>query len=183
MVTPTAGQYTLDPARTSIAFTTRHMFGLGKVKGTFALREGVITVGESITQSRVEATVDAASFTTDQVKRDVHVRSRTFLDTDNHPVIGFTSTSVRSAAGRWVVAGVLTVQGVRAEVELNVDEITSSSGEVTVTGSTVIDRYAHGITAAKGMAGRYLTMTFSAIARPAGAVPATIGASAGTVRS
>jgi hypothetical protein len=37
------GTYRIDAARSAIAFTTRHLFGLGTVHGTFTLREGTST--------------------------------------------------------------------------------------------------------------------------------------------
>jgi hypothetical protein len=41
---PPAGQYALDPARTSVSFVTRHMFGLAPARGTLAARHLTIEV-------------------------------------------------------------------------------------------------------------------------------------------
>jgi polyisoprenoid-binding protein YceI len=37
---PQAGRYALDPARSSVTFETRHMFGLGRVRGTLEVTGG-----------------------------------------------------------------------------------------------------------------------------------------------
>ena len=38
---PATGTYRIHPASSSVSFTTRHMFGLGAVKGTFGVRFGL----------------------------------------------------------------------------------------------------------------------------------------------
>lgn len=72
---PPAGTYEVDPARSSLTFTTRHMFGLGKVTGTFQLESGTVTVAEPVTRSTAQAVVEAGSFRTGTPRRDDHVRS------------------------------------------------------------------------------------------------------------
>jgi len=63
VVAPTAGSYRIDPVRSRIAFTTRHLFGLGAVHGTFELQDGVIRIAEPLEDSSALA-------------RDFHGRSR-----------------------------------------------------------------------------------------------------------
>src|SRR5882757_6721455 len=103
MSTPASGVYTVDPSRSTITFTTKHMFGLGTVAGAFAVRTAQITVkGEDAT---VEAVIDAASVKTDQQRRDDHVRGKSFLHTDEHPTMDFVSDSVRRTDDGWLVGG------------------------------------------------------------------------------
>jgi polyisoprenoid-binding protein YceI len=40
--TPRAGTYTIDPQGSEIGFTTKHLFGTGKVEGTFSDVSGTI---------------------------------------------------------------------------------------------------------------------------------------------
>ena len=91
---PAAGTYRIDPSMSAIAFTTRHMFGTGAVKGSFDLSSGEIIVAEPVTASHVVATAPANSFTTGNPKRDKHVRSADFLQSDTHPVISFRSSEL-----------------------------------------------------------------------------------------
>jgi polyisoprenoid-binding protein YceI len=61
---PPAGRYAIDPAGSSVTFVTKHMFGLGKVRGTFKVTRGVITIADPPQDSRVEAAVSVSSFST-----------------------------------------------------------------------------------------------------------------------
>lgn len=160
---PDPGHYTFDPARTTITFTTRHMFGLGGVTGSFALREGELVVAEQDTASTMRAVIDAASFTTADEKRNTHVRSAKFLDTDNHPDITFVSDRLHEGQDGWVAAGTLTVMGQRNPAEVTLHEASDTDGSLTLVGRTRIDRHAHGVTAAKGIAGRWLDLTITAV--------------------
>jgi polyisoprenoid-binding protein YceI len=159
---PATGTYQLDPASTSIAFNTRHIFGLGPVKGTFALRTGSIHVAEQPTRSRVSVSVDAASFATGNPKRDAQVSSSDFLDVQHHPEIIFASTGLSKTAEGWVLRGEITARGVVAPVELRVLEVAVDGDAVTARMTGTVDRYAHSMTKLKGMAGRYLTLVITA---------------------
>jgi polyisoprenoid-binding protein YceI len=68
------GTYRIDAEASRIGFKTRHMFGLGPVKGTFALTTGEITVADVPERSSVQATASAASFNTRNPLRDVRPR-------------------------------------------------------------------------------------------------------------
>src|ERR1700759_5880679 len=73
------GTYRIDEERCLITFRTRHLFGLGPVRGTFRLRSGEIRVAEQLQDSAVRATVDAESFHTGNPARDGTVRSAPVL--------------------------------------------------------------------------------------------------------
>ncbi|MFD7488812.1 YceI family protein [Streptomyces mirabilis] len=121
-------------ARSSITFTTRHMFGLGRVNGTFALESASISVAESVTESAVHAVVAAGSFHTGAARRDDHVRSPAFLDTDRHPAIRFESSrAVRGDDGVWTVEGSLTVRGHRAPLRLTIDSLALRDGSLRLS--------------------------------------------------
>lgn len=162
--TPAAGRYEVDPARSTISFNTRHLFGLGGVAGTFRLREAELVVGEPTTSTTLRAVVDAGSVDTSSPQRDTVVTSPKFLDTDTHPDITVTGTGLEQRDGRWVATGTVRARGVEAPLELLVEELQERSGVLTVRATTRIDRYAHGVTAGKGMAGRWLKVTLDAVA-------------------
>jgi polyisoprenoid-binding protein YceI len=156
--TPVAGAYRLDAAASTISFTTRHMFGLGTVRGTFAVRDGQVDVADPVAGSAVRATVGAASVDTGIPARDQAVRSATYLDAERHPLITFASTDLRRDGERWVLHGTLTVCGVTRPVELGLDEVRVSGPRLRVLASTVVDRYEFGVTAMRGLTGRRLRM-------------------------
>jgi polyisoprenoid-binding protein YceI len=162
---PKAGKYVLEPARSSIAFTTKHMFGMGKVKGSFDLTDGELTVLEPATASSVVARASAHSFETGSKQRDKQVVSRMFLDAANHPEIEFRSGAVTKSGGGWVLAGELIVRGRSAPVEFTVTEVKDSDAVLTIRASARVDRYAYGVTKMKGMAARYLDLDVTVGAR------------------
>ena len=159
---PPAGRYAIDPAGSSVTFVTKHMFGLGKVRGRLEVTRGVITVADPPEDSRAEAEVSASSFSTRNFMRDPQVRSRLFLDVRHHPAISFCSDSIRQHRGSWSVTGVLTVKGRTAPVGLTVVGVSAEGAPIVFRADCTVDRYAHGITMMPGMAARRLSVQITA---------------------
>src|SRR5579875_3139653 len=113
------GLWVLDPAGTSVEFRTKAMWFLN-VKGTFKATGGAATVTDTgaVTGTLV---VDAASVTTGNKKRDQHLRTADFFETDSHPTLTFTAKSAQpSADGQFSVQGELTIHGQTRPLELKV---------------------------------------------------------------
>lgn len=161
---PPPGRYRIDPQRSTVRYSGRHMFGLGGVQATFQLNDGTITVADPVTASSIELIVDPASFTSDKTRRDVHVRSRSLLDVEAHPEITFRSAEVRPDGEHWVVRGEVTAHGVSRPVEVRVDRAGIADDELTMHAVAQLDRYEFGVTKVKGMAGRRLTLDFDLVA-------------------
>lgn len=155
---PAAGEYRIDPAASAISFTTRHMFGLGKVRGSFDLRDGLIQVADPVGGSTVRATVLAGSFTTGNKARDGMVRSATYLDTANHPDITYTATGVDETEDGWTLRGTLTVRGETRPLPVRIESASVDGDRLVVRADADVDRYEFGITAMKGMTGRMLAL-------------------------
>jgi polyisoprenoid-binding protein YceI len=162
---PPAGRYRIDPARTAVRFTARHMFGLGRVTGTFSVREAELIVGNPATATSLNAVLDATSFETGSAKRDADVRSAKYLDADTYPDINFTCPGVRQCDGKWIATGTITAAGISAPAEVTLESFDDEmAGEVTLRASARVDRYAHKVTAGKGLVGRWLTFDITAVA-------------------
>ena len=151
------GTYTIDPARSAVRFTATHVFGLKPVDGTMAISSGTVMVAHEPRRSTVSAEIDAASWATDDARRDKDVRGKRFLDTDKHPVIGFRSTRVVQGTDGWQVIGVLSVRGGSCEVALNLTEITPDG----FTATARVDRVAAGVAHGRAIVGRYVDVTLS----------------------
>ena len=163
---PTPGRYDIDVPRSEITFVTKHMFGTGTVRGSFRLRGGTVTIAEPLTGSRVDAVADATSFDTGNKNRDRQVLSKTLLDPATHPDIAFTSTGAApDATGAWALQGQLTAHGVRAPLTFTVTKAEVADDEIVVEATATVDRYAHGVTKLKGLAGRHLQLTATIRAR------------------
>jgi polyisoprenoid-binding protein YceI len=142
-----AGNWTLDPAKTTVGFRTR-VFRVLPVKGTASARSGEaqITADGDATGSLV---IDAGSFDTKNKKRDEHLRSADFFDVITFPTIVFAAESVRSIGpGCLDVHGLLTVHGRSERVNLKAD-VSGGDSSVTVATEFEIDRSLFGLTWAK----------------------------------
>jgi polyisoprenoid-binding protein YceI len=119
---PQTGTWVIDPSHSAIEFVVRHLM-VAKVRGRFASFSGTVTVGDPVTDSVVEVSIDAASFTTDDEQRDGHVRSAEFLDVETFPTLTFRGTAPRQQGDGWVLPGELTIRDVTETIELEVEPL------------------------------------------------------------
>ncbi|MGQ4402772.1 YceI family protein [Streptomyces hayashii] len=161
---PAAGAYEIDQTASTVRFDTRAMFGVLPVRGTFAIGHGRITVAEPAEESLVHVVVEAGSFESGNQKRDDHVRSADFLDVARHPEIGFRSQRLERSGADATLYGELTVCGVTQPIAITLGTVAHEGNRMTASGTTSIDRYAFGITKAKGMTGRYLKIALEVVA-------------------
>ena len=163
---PGPGSYEIDSGASTIALTTRHLFGLGRVGGSFDVSGGRVTVDEQTgageTKAEVDVTVDAGSVDTGNAGRDKAVRSPAFLDSEAHPNIAFRSTGVGREGESWIVRGEVTARGAAAPVDLCVVELRETAGGLYVRAAATVDRYALGMTRFKGVAARRVQLEISA---------------------
>lgn len=90
----TTTTWNLDPVHSAVEFKVKHMM-MTNVKGQFTIVNGVITIDASnITNSHVEASVEAESLNTRNSDRDAHLKSADFFDVRKFPKLTFTSTAV-----------------------------------------------------------------------------------------
>ena len=154
------GTYTIDPARSAVTFTGTHVFGLKPVHGTMRITAGTVMVAAEPRRSTVSAELDAASWTTDDERRNRDVRQK-FLDVERYPVIGFRSTRVAGGPGGWQIAGVLSVRGGSCEVTLRLGEAEPTADGLRFTATTRVDRVAAGVTTGRAIVGRYVDVTLT----------------------
>ena len=152
---PEPGRYEIDTTRSAVTFRTRHMFGLAPVRGNFAIRAGTVDVAGPCTDPGIYAEIEAASFRTGNGQRDSVVRSARLLAASQYPVMTFAAERLDGLA----LTGTLTVRDVTRPVSLSIEQSAVASGSFTARAATRIDRTAFGVTAYRGLAGRYLDMT------------------------
>ena len=124
--TPQLGRYEIDTGSSTVRFRTRHLFGLGPVRGSFAIRSGTVDIAEPVSR-RIRAEIDAASFRTGNPARDTAVRSARFLDAGTHPVMTFASERTDGST----LTGMLTVRGVNRPVTLSIEQSAVAAGSFT----------------------------------------------------
>jgi polyisoprenoid-binding protein YceI len=158
-----AGDWKLDPARSTVKLDTKTVWGMLKVKGTFAkvTGQGTITADG---QSTGTLTVDAASVDTGNAKRDKHLRSADLLDVEAHPEITFHATKASLEGGGIALSGTLTVHGTAKPVTVTADVAAQGADEITLDASVPVNRADYGVTWNQlGMAGMHNVMTIHAV--------------------
>lgn len=163
------GVYRVDPAATTVRFTTRAVFGLLPVRGSFTIDHGRILIAEDVGGSTVDVVIRAASFESGNPQRDEHVRSPDYLGAAAHPEIVFHGQDVSRSPEGAGVRGSLTVRGVTRPSVLKLGPVVTDGRCLRVRATTGVDRYAFGLTRAKGMTGRHLAITLEVVAFPIGA--------------
>jgi polyisoprenoid-binding protein YceI len=159
---PRAGRYAIDSRGSTIAFRSRHLFGVAPVRGTMAISQGVVEVADPITDSSVQVEIDTTSFHTGSRHRDGDVRSARFLNAARYPSMTFTSERLDRSNGHWTLTGTLIVRDVARPVSLAIEQSAVQPGTASsfvVYATTRIDRTDFGLTAARGMAGRHLDVS------------------------
>ena len=159
---PRAGRYAIDSRDSTIAFRSRHLFGVAPVRGTMAISQGVVEVADPITDSSVQVEIDTTSFHTGSRHRDGDVRSAQFLDAARYPSMTFTSERLDRSNGHWTLTGTLIVRDVARPVSLAIEQSAVQDGTASsfvACATTRIDRTDFGLTAARGMAGRHLDVS------------------------
>jgi polyisoprenoid-binding protein YceI len=145
--------WNIDPVHSVAEFKVKHMM-ISHVKGQFAGIKGLLTLDEvNISNSQVQASIDAASITTRDAQRDAHLKSADFLDVEKIPTLSFKSTRVsRVGNGELAVAGDLTIHGVTRNVVFAVEGPTPPAKDpwgnirLGLSGTTKINRKDFGLT-------------------------------------
>jgi len=114
--------WSIDPAHSIAEFKVKHMM-ISNVKGHFPKITGSLTIdGSGHANSRVEATIDAASIETRDAQRDAHLKSEDFFHVEKFPTLTFQSTAIsRVGDGELSVEGDLTIRGVTRKVVFAVE--------------------------------------------------------------
>jgi polyisoprenoid-binding protein YceI len=108
--------YTVDSDHSSVDFKIRHL--VGKVKGNFNKFEGKLELdADKIEKMKSTAVIDATSIDTNIQKRDDHLRSADFFETEKFKTITFTGekvTDITEAEGeiKGKIHGKITIKGV-----------------------------------------------------------------------
>lgn len=163
-------RYLVDPIDSQITFRTRHRFGTGPVTGTFAIRNGTITVTDPLERTTATLVVDSTGFASGNRHRDRHVTGPKFLDAERWPTIeariGHLAGGLVQSAGEWTGQGWLTVKGDTQPLTVLVRDVSLTEDRLEATVEARVDRYAFGIRTAPGMAGRRLDLTVKVVAYP-----------------
>jgi polyisoprenoid-binding protein YceI len=139
-----AGTWRVDPNAGELTFSSRGVFGLVPVRGTFGAYEGELEVDGS--DARGELRIDAATLDTKNKKRDEHLRSADFFHVTEYPTVTFVLNGLETVDGSLELSGILRIRDnelvlkslvqasrpdadrVRLETKLNVDRTAAGVG-------------------------------------------------------
>lgn len=110
-----AAEYSIDPSHSSVSFTIRHL--VSKVTGRFNDFEGTFTFeAKKPEASEANVTIKTASITTENDKRDTHLKSPDFFDVKKFPTITFKSKKITAdGEGKYKLVGDVTMHGITHE--------------------------------------------------------------------
>jgi polyisoprenoid-binding protein YceI len=131
---PAPGVYTVDVVHSSVSFIARHLVA-SKVRGNFTDFAGTITIGDTLETTKVEATVQASSITTNNEMRDNHLKSGDFLEEEKYPTLTLTSTKLTPKGSDFELAANVTVKGVTKSVTFDLEFL--GEGPTMAPGGTV----------------------------------------------
>jgi len=145
--------WNVDPAHATAEFKVRHMM-ISNVKGQFSKVTGVVTLDESdLANSRVKASIEAASIDTRDAQRDAHLKSADFLHVEKFPTLSFKSTDIRVVGdGELKLQGDLTIRGITRPVTFAVEGPTPPTKDpwgntrIAISAATKINRQDFGLT-------------------------------------
>jgi polyisoprenoid-binding protein YceI len=143
---------TLDAAHANVGFSIKHMM-ITTIRGQFQELEVDVEFDQTAPErSSVVARIATASITTNQERRDAHLRSADFLDAEAFPEMRFTSTRIRKLDERaFAIEGDLTIRDQTHPVVLDAELLGTvtgmQGGRVTaVSAQTKISRKDWGLT-------------------------------------
>jgi polyisoprenoid-binding protein YceI len=112
--------WSLDKAHSKLGFTVTHML-ISDVDGAFTNFDAKITSSkDDFSDASVEMTADVNSVSTDNEKRDAHLKTEDFFDAAKHGTITFKSKSFQKVGeNKYKVSGDLTFHGVTKPVTLD----------------------------------------------------------------
>jgi polyisoprenoid-binding protein YceI len=139
-----AGSWVLDPRASSVRLKAKVM-GLITVNGGFSEITGAGTV-QPDGAARGRLTVGTASIDTRNSRRDVHLRSADFFDSENSPAITFAATGIQPRGQGVVVTGALTIRGQTRPLSIEATVYVHGDDEIGLGAAVQINRADFGIT-------------------------------------
>jgi polyisoprenoid-binding protein YceI len=159
------GAWTIDPSTSRISFRVRKVRVI-TVRGTFPVRAATLEIGPGPTLVRLEATIDAAGFSTGNSQRDADVTGPRFLGTERFGDITFRGSRLLTDEKGPRVEGVLTVRDKSRAQTLAIDSGASTiedDGRLRVRATTTVDRIAYGIDAMRSIVAPTLAVTLDLV--------------------
>jgi polyisoprenoid-binding protein YceI len=115
-------EWAIDGSHSAASFSVKHNV-VTTVRGQLGAITGKVEYdGKDIKSVKADVAVDMKAISTQNERRDNHLRSADFFDVANHPALTFKSKRVEpGSAGKFKLIGDLTIRGNTKEVTLDVE--------------------------------------------------------------
>ena len=108
--------WNIDSSHSSVQFSVRHLM-ITNVRGEFSGLKGTVEFDPAAPETAaVQASLEAATINTREAKRDDHLRSADFFDTEKHATLSFVSTALAKKGDGFLLTGDLTIRGTTKSV-------------------------------------------------------------------
>jgi polyisoprenoid-binding protein YceI len=114
---PAAGAYSLDAPHTFVFFSAMHEV-VGLVRGRFNKMSGTLVVSKDLAGCSVDVSIEAGSIDTQNTFRDEDLRSASFFDAAEYPLVTYRGRGLKRSGKNWVIEGKLSIRGVERSVPL-----------------------------------------------------------------
>ncbi|MEU6545218.1 YceI family protein [Streptomyces sp. NPDC046859] len=116
------GDYTIDPAHSTLGFVARHAM-VTNVKGKFLDFSGSLHLdGTNPAASTASLDIKMDSIDTGSADRDGHLKSADFFKTDEFPTMTFRSTKAEALGGEdYRITGDLTILGTTRPITIDLE--------------------------------------------------------------
>lgn len=116
-------KWSIDQAHSEIAFKVRHLM-ISHVRGVFKIFDASIyTTGKDFTNAEIDVWMDTSSVSTGDAGRDEHLKSEDFFNSEVHPQIRFTASTMDKldtpGPGKYELWGKLTMVGISRKIKLD----------------------------------------------------------------
>ena len=147
-----ASTYITDPPHTSIGFNVKYLM-ITDVFGEFKTYDAKVEIDETTKELiGVEADIKVASLTTENSKRDGHLKSPDFFDVTKFPRITFKSKKVKKLGeNKYEMIGDLTIKGITKTITLKgeytgfIDAGKMGGKRIGYTAEGIINRQDYGL--------------------------------------
>ena len=144
--------WTIDNSHTQVEFSVRHLM-ISKVRGQFEKFSGQVELDEAHPENTtLEVKIETASVNTRDAKRDGHLKSADFFESEDYPYMVFVSKRTELVDKEHArLVGDLTIRDVTREVVLDVEYVGKAKSpwgttSVGFAASTKINREDWGLT-------------------------------------
>ncbi len=158
--------YQIDPNHSWILFKVKHL-NIGTAWGSFGTFSGSFALdNEKPSESSVTLTIETDSVSTNNKKRDDHLKGPDFFNAREFPSISFASTKVKGKADDFEITGTIELLGKKKEVNVKMHKV--GEGEdpwgnhrAGFEGSFTVNRHDFGMDFMKDGLGAEITVTLA----------------------